>query len=278
MRSLLALSLFVFQTLNLAAQTGAFTDPRDGQTYNTVVIWDQLWMAENLNYDVSGTCQAGLQANCDTFGRMYTFTEALNICPSVWHLPDRNEWEELIDHWGQDSAGIALRDEGADFWFPPLDPLVVGTNESGFTALGAGNFWGNIRSLTSFWSSVEYSVDYAYDYGTSNEIPDFSPSWGNKTHGRSVRCLNDTPTGIKTIKNEPIHVIVSPNPTRNLLLIRSPELIEVILVISLAGQTIKELSPMDHNFELETDNLAPGLYLLRLIGKGFSSNQKISVF
>ena len=35
----------------MAPEYGSFTDPRDGQTYKTVKIGNQIWMAENLNVD-----------------------------------------------------------------------------------------------------------------------------------------------------------------------------------------------------------------------------------
>lgn len=71
-----------------------FTDSRDGKKYRTVKIGDQIWMAENLNYS-SGTCYKKEDANCDRYGRLYTWKDALDASPEGWHLPSKEEWQTL---------------------------------------------------------------------------------------------------------------------------------------------------------------------------------------
>lgn len=160
----------------------------DGNTYKTVKIGNQIWMAENLRvtHDPDGNpitsyCYGDKEDNCEKYGRLYPFESALKACPKGWHLPTRTECEILFDHLGgEEVAGGKLKEGGS----------------SGFEALIAGGraYRGTFDSLGvygSFWISEAESEKKAWHFGVS--IKDSRVEWfpGYKTGSVSVRYIKN---------------------------------------------------------------------------------------
>ncbi|WP_295040828.1 fibrobacter succinogenes major paralogous domain-containing protein [uncultured Fibrobacter sp.] len=184
------------------ATAKTLTDLRDGQTYKTVVIGEQTWMAENLNYADSVTtaslkgkswCYDGVAGYCEKYGRLYTWAAAKTVCPEGWHLPSYDEWNTLFTAVGGIStAGAKLKSQTG---WAAYDGI---TNEDsfGFSALPAGyrnsigNYYGE-GNYAYFWSSTEYGSNYAYYmylyYGSDYAYLDYY----SKYYGLSVRCVKD---------------------------------------------------------------------------------------
>jgi len=170
---------------------GTFTDPRDNKTYRTVKIGKQIWLAENLKYNVPNSkIYEDKLANLKIYGRLYTWEMAKKACPPGWHLPNNDEWDELTKAvGGKDEAGMCLKAESG--WNKDLN----GTDEFGFSALPGGygyedGSFGGIGDYGQWWSASKTSGGFAchrclsydnlYEDAFSNEL-DFS----------SVRCIKD---------------------------------------------------------------------------------------
>lgn len=79
-----------------AFETYEYTDGRDNQKYPVVKIGETSIFAKNLNFNQKGSfCYDDNPANCKTFGRLYTWGNALDACPMGWTLMDEETMQTL---------------------------------------------------------------------------------------------------------------------------------------------------------------------------------------
>ena len=207
----------------------ALVDSRDGQSYSTVQIGTQCWMAENLNIGtrIDGTieqsdngiiekyCYNDLESNCDIYGGLYQWDEMMQyvttegtqgICPDGWHLPTDAEWmtlEEEVESstsvnwnttgWRGTDAGGNLKETGTTYW---LSPNTGATNSSGFTALPGGyrvTDWSfnDVSGNGLWWSSSPGDSSNPWFRSLYFGSAQVGRDVNFKSFGFSVRCLED---------------------------------------------------------------------------------------
>jgi uncharacterized protein (TIGR02145 family) len=163
---------------------GKFIDGRDGNTYKTIKIGNQIWMSENIGYNpkMDGYFPYDrIKSNVTKYGYLYKWKVAMSVCPSGWHLPSKDEYDKLIFNilytYKQNSS----------------NPLLI-DGDSGFSVLLGG--WRTavvefkeIDIATGFWTSTEvdkYNANFIY---IDNKASSIYP--GAKDHGFYVRCVKD---------------------------------------------------------------------------------------
>jgi uncharacterized protein (TIGR02145 family) len=178
------------------------TDTRDNKTYKTVKIGEQVWMAENLNYQPKtgeSRCYANSADSCKKYGRFYDWETAKMACPSGWHLPSKDEWQTLVDFAGGDEvAGKALK--ASSGWNDYEGKSGNGEDKYGFSALPGGyghdnNNFGDVGKSGLWWTATEMDMGedpdegaYGRDMYSTDRVGIIGP---NRTAGYSVRCIKD---------------------------------------------------------------------------------------
>jgi uncharacterized protein (TIGR02145 family) len=179
------------------SETETFTDSRDGKIYKTIIIGNQIWMAENLAYKATEGCWANNNdsAIVNTYGYLYNWDAANSACPAGWHLPSDVEWQELINFsGGNDIAGGKLKETGNSHW---SDFNKEATNQNGFTALPGGSLDNNngevrvVGEVGFWWSSAEDAFGFAFGVRMDSNGTEASIDVYDMTDGISVRCMKD---------------------------------------------------------------------------------------
>ncbi len=194
-----------------------------GNSYKTVTIGTQQWMAENLKVSKysDGTTIPNITdnkqwrnnttgawayynndaANNAKYGKLYnwyavskTTNGNKNVCPTGWHVPTDAEWTVLRDYLGGESfAGGKMKEVGTTNW---NSPNTDATNTSLFTGLPGGyragyGVYDYIGAKGYWWSSTEGSTGYAWGRDLVNYSGIVFINSLLKEYGFSVRCLRD---------------------------------------------------------------------------------------
>jgi uncharacterized protein (TIGR02145 family) len=207
------------------------TDPRDGKVYNTVLIGDQCWLRENLDHETATSwCYSNNTENCEAYGRLYTWEEAMVVCPAGWRLPTHDEWTtmereicSLLGHancetafpyntattgWRGTNEGNALKscrqvnsplgDDCLTSDHPRWNSHTIhyGFDAAGFAALPAGHrsssgFWLDMGTWLKAWTATPQSETNAWVRYIPHQRSDMGREHTNKAHALSVRCIKD---------------------------------------------------------------------------------------
>ena len=200
----------------------------EGNTYKTVKIGEQLWMAENLkttHYKNGDEMPTGLSSgmfgkwvnttsgaytvydnvpsNTDVYGNLYNWyavDDERGICPEGFHIPSEKEWKKLEIFLGmsEEKYSSMMRgdtDEGsklagnADLWNDGNLKNISAFGTSGFNALPAGY---RSRELGRYTGMGKYGIFWSSGLEESR-------LWCRNmyyNHSRVMRVTNDKRMGL----------------------------------------------------------------------------------
>jgi uncharacterized protein (TIGR02145 family) len=199
-----------------------------GETYPTVVIGTQTWLAKNLNYAVKDSkcygeggeviidydeddnpitktlSPAEVQDNCVKYGRLYSWPTAMTVCPSGWHIPSNADWDKLYRYadgtsgtsspYDSPTAGKHLKAQSGWNPYSGIEKL----DTWGFSALPGGRGYSDgsfddVGDIGYWWSASELEVYSDIAYNRHMYYYHDHAYWKDlyKSDLQSVRCIKD---------------------------------------------------------------------------------------
>ncbi len=201
----------------------------DGNTYESVIIDGQTWMADNLrvthyrNGDsistniadsewhsfASGayTTYGDNESHATTYGYLYNWNavnDTRGLAPEGWHIPTDGEWKKLEAYMGLNTSELnstewrgselQLGDALKSTWGWYLNG--EGNNKSGMSALPGGfrySYHGyfSLGESCYFWTDTQYNSGYAYYRKLDYSSSAIERDYYLKSTGYSIRCVKD---------------------------------------------------------------------------------------
>ena len=209
---------------------GTPTVTYEGQVYNTIQIFSQCWLKENLNvgtmisdglemtdnWTIEKYCYNNEDDNCTVYGGLYKWDEMMQytsqqgvkgICPQGWHIPTDEEWKILegiadsiykIGNSEWDTIGysrgydVSQGLKSTSGWWNGGN----GTDDFGFSALPGGwrfvdGFFNWIGARGYWWSSSENVDANAWMRSFHTDKTISVRSPFDKLNSLSVRCIKN---------------------------------------------------------------------------------------
>lgn len=220
---------YTFQFATNIPCPGTPTVVYEGQTYNTIQIFSQCWLKENLNVGtminndqdqtnngiIEKYCYNNSPDSCNKYGGLYKWDEMMQytsqqgvqgICPPGWHLPTNEEWKVLegavdskyrIGDGIWESYGTCGLDAGTNLkttsgWYDNGQ----GTDLFSFSGLPGGyscyniDFY-NIGLIGYWWTSSVWDYYISWDRSLYYNYPEAMHYYDNVLYDYSVRCLRN---------------------------------------------------------------------------------------
>ncbi|MHA8055528.1 FISUMP domain-containing protein [Aquirufa nivalisilvae] len=207
-------------TLSLNSANSVVKDV-ENNSYPTVKIGDQIWMAKNLTTskynngtpipNITDQNQwistkngaysdfANNPNNVPNYGHLYNYfsiVDSRGVCPTGFHIPSKSEFETLISYLeGPTKAAQMLKESGTTYWDKPF-----GNNLSGFSARsgswrgGDGIFYYAPRiGGAYFWTSTKEDPKYPWVFNINSEtsVGITKDAYFEFPAGTSIRCLKN---------------------------------------------------------------------------------------
>jgi uncharacterized protein (TIGR02145 family) len=220
---------YTFQFATNITCPGTPTVTYEGQVYNTIQIFSQCWLKENLNVGIMIPGSQAMSNNdtiekycynnevdsCAKYGGLYQWDDMMQyttqqgvqgICPPGWHLPTDEEWKVLEgavdsqygigdpiwDNWEYRGFDAGLNLKSTSSWYYSGN----GTDLFGFDALPGGyryanGYFSSLGNYGYFWSSTEYFTYSAWYRYLYYGYDGVFRYGSNLNSGFSARCLQD---------------------------------------------------------------------------------------
>ena len=175
------------------------------ETYKTVTIGSRTWMAEDM-YDLGTKCRGYSSKKYSIKGCLFSWEDAMSICPKGWHLPDSADFAELKSlHF--DSQRLASRIWKEEYvTYDGEGKTFYGSDDYGFSAVPVGyttetglilNTLEGEGTQALFWTSKKVypskseSMRWAFSIHANTRMTGMGFTSLSETCGLAVRCVKD---------------------------------------------------------------------------------------